>query len=126
MWNNIGNKLKSLAKILCWIGIIGSLAAAIVLWSQNSDHQPTVLMGILYLALGSFFSLIGSWIMYGLGLVVEHVEKGKSLLNQTDENSSLSDIAALAKDAEERKDIAKKAGKMQKAGLRSSSIRGER
>ena len=84
MWNNIGNKLKSLAKVLCWIGIIGSLVAAIVLWSQNSDHQPTIIMGILYFVLGSFSSLIGSWAMYGLGMVVERVEKSKSLSDQTD------------------------------------------
>lgn len=74
MWKNIGIRLQMLARILCWLGIIGSVIYAIVLWSQNSSYQPTILPGILYLVLGSLASWIGSWTMYGLGLVVEHVE----------------------------------------------------
>lgn len=74
MWNNIGRKLQSLAKVLCWIGIIVSVIYAIVLWSQNSRYQSTFLAGLLTLVLGSLASWVGSWALYGLGLVVEYVE----------------------------------------------------
>lgn len=79
MWENIGRRLQGLAKVICWLGIIGSVITAIVLWSQNSRYQPTVLLGIIYLVIGCLVSWIGSWSMYGLGLVVEQVENGRTV-----------------------------------------------
>ena len=76
MWDNIGRKLQTLAKIVCWLGIIGSVLVAIIIWGQNSRYQSTILTGIIYLVLGCLGSWIGSWTMYGLGLVVEKVENG--------------------------------------------------
>ena len=78
MWDNIGHKLQSLAKVLCWLGIIGSVITAIVLWSQTSYYRSTIFLGFLYLIIGCLASWIGSWAMYGLGLVVEYVENGGS------------------------------------------------
>jgi len=79
MWNNIGRRLQSLAKVLCWLGIIGSVIRAVVLWTQNSYYQPTILSGILFLFLGCLASWIGSWALYGLGLVVACVENSGKL-----------------------------------------------
>ena len=76
MWNNIGHRLQSLAKIVCWLGLAGSLIWAVAIWNRNSETNPTVLAGILHLVIGGLASWIGSWAMYGLGLVVEHVENG--------------------------------------------------
>ena len=70
MWDNIGSRLQALAKVLCWVGIIGSVISGIVV------AQANVPIGILYLVLGALISWIGSWAMYGLGLVVEAVENG--------------------------------------------------
>ena len=78
MWDNIGRKLQALAKVACWIGIGASFILALVMWGQNSEKTPTILMGILYLVIGCLVSWIGSWSVYGLGLVVEHVENGGS------------------------------------------------
>ncbi len=74
MWENIGRRLQSLAKILCWIGIIASVIMAIVMWSQKYGNESTAFLGFLYLVLGCLGSWIGSWAMYGLGIVVEYVE----------------------------------------------------
>ena len=71
MWDNIGRKLQSLAKVVCWLGIIGSVIMGIIIMAQN---QSTIVTGLLYLVLGCLASWIGSWAMYGLGLVVEYVE----------------------------------------------------
>lgn len=83
MWDNIGNKLQRLAKVICWLGIIGFAIFAIILWTQNSSYRPTILLGILYLVLGCLGSWIGSWVLYGLGLVVEYVENGGTVNAQS-------------------------------------------
>lgn len=77
MWKNIGRKLQSLAKVICWLGISLSLIKAIRRWNQSS-----FLSGIFYLAIGSLASWIGSWAIYGLGLVVSYVEN-KNANNQS-------------------------------------------
>ena len=71
MWDNIGSKLQKLAKVVCWLGIIVSVISGIVFMTQNQ-----IVIGLVYLILGSLFSWIGSWSIYGLGLVVEKVENG--------------------------------------------------
>ena len=85
MWDNIGKKLQALAKVLCWVGIAGSVIMTIVFWAQDSRYQPTILAGFLYLIIGSLVSWVGAWAMYGLGLVVEYIEnKGASQNNHID------------------------------------------
>ena len=71
MWDNIGVKLQKLAKVICWLGIIVSVIFGIVLLTQNQ-----IVLGLVYIILGSIFSWIGSWSVYGLGLVVEKTENG--------------------------------------------------
>ena len=91
MWNNIGRKLMKLAKVVCWLGIIGSALVAIVLWFGGNRYNNTFLLGLLYLVGGGFLSWIGSWSMYGLGLVVDHVENRSyttSVSTNSDDNSS--------------------------------------
>lgn len=75
MWENIGSKLQKLAKIMCWLGIIVGVITGIILIAQGNQG---IWMGILYLILIPLFSWIGSWATYGLGLVVEYVERGGS------------------------------------------------
>ena len=94
MWENVGGKLQTFAKIICWLGIIGSVILAIALWSQNSRYRSTILLGFVYLIAGGLGSWLSSLAMYGLGLVVEHVECGGSIRrsyssgNSTDAESS--------------------------------------
>ena len=74
MWDNIGSKLQKLAKVICWIGIIFSVIGGIVMITQRQ-----AVAGIVYIILGPLLSWIGSWTMYGLGLVVESVENKGSI-----------------------------------------------
>ena len=71
MFNNIGNKLKALAQILCWAGIVASFIAALVLWSNSSYRNPTVGTGFIVLIAGSLGSWIGSWTLYAFGQITE-------------------------------------------------------
>lgn len=80
MWNNIGHKIKTLAKVICWIGIVLSVLSGIVLIAGGSTVQSygytyntgnTVLAGILVIVLGVLGSWLGSLTMYGFGELVE-------------------------------------------------------
>ena len=89
MFNNIGAKIKTLAKILCWIGIIGSVISGIVIivaGSRNSYYSTpygsfssgsAVLAGILTMVLGSLLSWIGSFFAYGFGQLIENTDRIK-------------------------------------------------
>lgn len=74
MFNNIGRKIKTLAKVICWIGIIISVVAGVVMVvGSTSSYDSTVgiVGGILTAVLGSLFSWLGSFMMVGFGELVE-------------------------------------------------------
>lgn len=56
MFDDIGGKIKTLAKITCGLGIAASIIGAIALWMQNSNYNPTTIIGVLVLVLGSLAS----------------------------------------------------------------------
>lgn len=69
MFDNIGSKIKTLAQVVCWLGIIASFLVGIILIVQDED---TALIGFLVLVLGSLFSWIGSFMTYGFGQLIEN------------------------------------------------------
>ena len=74
MFNNIGKKIKTLAAVICWIGIISSVIAAIVLFICGLDWGDEAfffLMAILVLVAGSLVSWIGSFFTYGFGELID-------------------------------------------------------
>lgn len=89
MWNNLGGKLKGLAKVVCWLGIILSLLTGILACvsgnstftfrynygsGYNLGQVSGVLAGIIVIVVGCLASWIGAWTLYGLGEVVETAE----------------------------------------------------
>lgn len=76
MFENIGSKIKTLAKVLCWIGIIASVITAIVLWADE-----LVGIGFIVLVGGSLLSWIGSFFAYGFGELVSNVNMMNNLMN---------------------------------------------
>ena len=44
MWSNIGNKIKVLAKVICWIGITISWVGAIRGGSTSPESSPCTIM----------------------------------------------------------------------------------
>ena len=78
MFDNIGGKIKTLAKVICWIGIIASVVVGIIIiydwfvqpyYYRNSTELIT---GIAVIVLGSLFSWIGSFVLFGFGELVEN------------------------------------------------------
>ncbi len=80
MWSNIGHKIKTLAKVICWIGIVLSVLVGIMAIATGGTLQSygytyntgnNILTGILVIVLGVLGSWLGSLTMYGFGELVE-------------------------------------------------------
>ena len=65
MFDNIGEKIKTFAKVVCWIGIIVSFIFGVLLVNSSG------LIGILTIVVGSLASWIGSFSLYGFGELIE-------------------------------------------------------
>ena len=78
MFDNIGSKIKVVAKVECWIGIFLSVIIGFVLLVQDED---AILTGFLVMVLGSLSSWVGSFMTYGFGQLIENsdtlVEQGR-------------------------------------------------
>lgn len=84
MFNNIGKKIKTLAKVICWLGIIGSIITGIVLIAVGLDDLSSryssdegvimIVAGLLTMVVGSIISWVGSFKLYGFGDVVDNVQ----------------------------------------------------
>ena len=104
MFNNIGRKIKTLAKVLCWLGIIASVISGIAMvltgvafnsasvvrgYSATVDAElggaAAVVGGIVMMVVGSLVSWIGSFCMYGFGQLVENSDiRTRVALQQSD------------------------------------------
>lgn len=69
MFNNIGGKIKALASLFTWIGIIISLVIGLLFIFADSNG---VVIGILIIVIGSLLSWISSWLLYGFGDLIEN------------------------------------------------------
>lgn len=70
MFSNIGGKIKNLAMVLCGIGISGSVLLGILLISNRA-----AVPGIIFMIVGSLFSWVGSFVLYGFGQLVENSDR---------------------------------------------------
>lgn len=76
MFDNIGKKIKSLAKVLCWIGIIAYVIIAIILFILSEEvfwREPElcITLGFIFLIVGPLMSWINSFFMYGFGELID-------------------------------------------------------
>lgn len=74
MFDNIGGKIKTLAKVICWIGIIVSIIAGIVAGVAMGSGSG-VLVAILIIVIGALCSWIGSFLLYGFGELIDNTKK---------------------------------------------------
>ena len=86
MFHNIGNKIKKLAKIVCWIGIILSIISGITLFiaaaSGQADPVTAVTTGIVTVVLGILVSWIGCFLLYGFGELVDNSTKMREMMEK--------------------------------------------
>ena len=69
MFNNIGGKLKLLAKIVTVIGIVFSIIYGCLLM------ESSIFVGFLYILLGSLIAYVSSFALYGFGQLIENSDE---------------------------------------------------
>lgn len=113
MFTNIGGKLKGVAKIVFWIGVIGSiiLGVCVMFWrnivpvvSWYGYHTGitfgSFLCGLLVMVLGIFCSWLSVIRLYAYGVIVENTDKLVAKAGETPsgeipaKDMSFKDIAA--------------------------------
>lgn len=72
MFDNIGGKIKALAQVVCWIGIVCSVIYGIVLMTTDED---LVMAGFIVLVMGSVLAWVSSFALYGFGQLIENTDK---------------------------------------------------
>lgn len=77
MFSNIGKKIKTLATVIVWIGIICSVVIAFAV-----SVETTFVIGILYFIIGCLFSWISNFFVYAFGEIVDNCEQQTAILNQ--------------------------------------------
>lgn len=69
MFNNVGGKIKAVAKVTAWVGIVFCLIYGFVLLVPADDTAP---IGLLIMTVGSLLSWMSSLVLYGFGELVEN------------------------------------------------------
>lgn len=107
MFDNIGEKIKSLAVIVCRIGIIVYILAAItmmIIGTNSYDGEAITAWGVIVLIAGPLLSIANSFIIYGFGELIEKVciiernicgEKNKTIIHSKSETERTAQIDKL-------------------------------
>ncbi|MBR0466727.1 MAG: hypothetical protein IJJ40_04455 [Clostridia bacterium] len=85
MFTNIGNKIKVLAEVFCWIGISASLIVGFVLIGTN---DALIGIGLGVMVIGSLLSWISSFALYGFGELIDQMQEINSKLSGEPNNYS--------------------------------------
>lgn len=72
LFDNIGGKIKALASIIAWIGIICSIIIGFILCFYMTSNS--FILGIVVAAVGSLCSWVGSFLLYGFGQLIENTD----------------------------------------------------
>jgi hypothetical protein len=70
MFDNIGEKIKMLAKVVCCIGIVASIIIGVVAAIGADDIG--IVICLLIVILGGLLSWVGSFVLYGFGELVQN------------------------------------------------------
>ncbi len=96
MFENIGSKIKTLAKIIFWIEVAGAVIGGI---SVAGIDEEFILLAFLIWIAGPLLAWVSSWFVYGYGQLIENSDTLVAL--KTDELSNgNTDKSQAAKSAE--------------------------
>lgn len=88
MFTNVGSKIKTLAKVECWLGIILSVVFAFI-QMFGLGGGAAVVSGLLTIGIGSLFSWIGSICLYGFGQLIDNSDvRTQICLEQNSQHSA--------------------------------------
>lgn len=89
MFNNIGKKIKTLAKIICWVGIILSIFLGFLIAISFKNILTGILFLMFYAVFGSLLSWVGSFSLFAFG---ELVDNSKIMVGLQKENLRIQHI----------------------------------
>ena len=88
MFDNIGEKIKTLAKVLCWVGI----GLSVIIGINVLDYSAS--KGLLIIVIGSLISWVSSFFSYGFGeLITKETENAE---RTRDINSVLMEVREIS------------------------------
>lgn len=86
MFNNIGGKIKGLARVFCTISIIIALVVGISIIAigvgMRNGGEGIIALGIAILIAGSVLAWVGSFLLYGFGQLVENSDIRTEIMAQ--------------------------------------------
>ncbi len=86
MFNNIGGKIKGLARVFCAIGIILALVGGIsniaIGAGMRNGGERLIAFGIAILVVGVILAWVGSFLLYGFGQLVENSDIRTEIMAQ--------------------------------------------
>ena len=72
MYRNVGGKIKMVAKVYAWIGIVLSVLVGVILLFSGSD---SILVALIYIFLGPLLSWLSSLLLYGFGQLIDNTDR---------------------------------------------------
>jgi len=72
VFDNIGGKIKTLAQVVCCIGIVCSVFVGIVMAVNGED---LAFSGFMIMVIGSLVSWVSSFTLYGFGQLIENTDQ---------------------------------------------------
>ena len=72
MYDNIGGKIKGLAKVSFIVAAIAEVITGIALMAADED---LILYGLLVLIAGPIIAWVSSWFLYGFGQLIENLKR---------------------------------------------------
>ncbi len=84
MFDDIGNKIKTLAKVVCALGMIGSIIGGIVICLEavNRHSDSSFALGVLVALVGCILSWISVFVLYGFGELVDKTSSIERMLSE--------------------------------------------
>ena len=79
MFENAAAKLKTAARVVCWLGIIGSVIRGIIMIvlasKSHTDGSAATFLGLLTIVIGPLASWLLSLVLYVFAEMAEHTAK---------------------------------------------------
>lgn len=96
MFNNIGKKIKGLAKFLFWVVVIAAIIGGflVILQGIGNSHSSSgekigaVIGGLLVIGLGIVFAWLQNFLLYGYGELIDCSQKMLRILEDNNKNSN--------------------------------------
>ena len=104
MFDNIGGKIKALAKVVCWVGIIVFCLIGLIIMAAGQS-AGAISIGVLTAGIGSLLSWVGSFFTYGFGQLIENSDKlVKAMVVSNDSENTTKVICATNSEAQKELD----------------------